>query len=209
MSRILRRLGLNRMRDLEPAVPLIRYEHPAPGDLLHLDIKQLGRFAGVVSRPDGRRRGTLHRGWEYVHVAIDDHSRIAFTQILPGFDAACAITSCAPRWLTTLAWALLSAAYSLTTVTAIVPALFTPPWWNLVCVITSPVLTLPALTEKPNASFKPLCVNGRTPACIKTRNTVSNIFFPGFTTTTGTVLMVASTMLSHHCSGLDGTTRES
>ncbi len=91
VSRILRRLGLNRMRDLEPAVPLIRYEHPAPGDLLHLDIKQLGRFAGVVSRPDGRRRGSLHRGWEYVHVAIDDHSRIAFTQILPRFDAACAI----------------------------------------------------------------------------------------------------------------------
>ena len=49
------------MRDLAPAVPLIRYEHPAPGDLLHLDIKQLGRFAGVISRPDGRRRGTLHR----------------------------------------------------------------------------------------------------------------------------------------------------
>jgi transposase InsO family protein len=91
VSRILRRLGLNRMRNLEPAVPLIRYEHAAPGDLLHLDIKQLGRFAGVVVRPDGRRRGKLHRGWEYVHVAIDDHSRIAFTQILPDFTAASAI----------------------------------------------------------------------------------------------------------------------
>lgn len=91
VSRILRRLGLNRMRDLEPAVPLIRYEHAAPGDLLHLDIKQLGRFSGVVSRPDGRRRGKHHCGWEYVHVAIDDHSRIAFTQILPDFTAASAI----------------------------------------------------------------------------------------------------------------------
>jgi len=91
VSRILRRLGLNRMRDLEPAVPLIRYEHAAPGDLLHLDIKQLGRFSSVVSRPDGRRRGKHHCGWEYVHVAIDDHSRIAFTQILPNFTAACAI----------------------------------------------------------------------------------------------------------------------
>ncbi|HET8892046.1 MAG TPA: leucine zipper domain-containing protein, partial [Candidatus Angelobacter sp.] len=91
VSRILRRLHLSRMRDLEPAVPLIRYEHAAPGDLLHLDIKQLGRFSRVTVRPDGRRRGTLHRGWEYVHVAIDDHSRIAFTQILPRFDAACAI----------------------------------------------------------------------------------------------------------------------
>ena len=91
MSRILRRLHLSRIRDLEPAVPLIRYEHAAPGDLLHLDIKQLGRFSRVTVRPDGRRRGTLHRGWEYVHVAIDDHSRIAFAQILPRFDAACAI----------------------------------------------------------------------------------------------------------------------
>jgi transposase InsO family protein len=91
VSRILRRLRLSRMRDLEPAVPLIRYEHAAPGDLLHLDIKQLGRFSGVVVRPDGRRRGKLHRGWEYLHVAIDDHSRIAFTQILPAFTAAAAI----------------------------------------------------------------------------------------------------------------------
>jgi hypothetical protein len=79
------------MRDLASAVPLIRYEHPAPGDLLHLDIKQLGRFSGVVVRPDGRRRGKLYRGWEYLHVAIDDHSRIAFTQILPDFTAASAI----------------------------------------------------------------------------------------------------------------------
>jgi hypothetical protein len=45
------------MRNLEPAVPLIRYEHAAPGDLLHLDIKQLGRFSDVIVRPDGHRRG--------------------------------------------------------------------------------------------------------------------------------------------------------
>jgi hypothetical protein len=44
-------------QSLEPAVPLIRYEHAAPGDLLHLDIKQLGRFSDVIVRPDGRRRG--------------------------------------------------------------------------------------------------------------------------------------------------------
>lgn len=91
VSRILRRLGLNRMRDLEPAPPLIRYEHAAPGDLLHLDIKQLGRFSQVKVRPDGRRRGAHHSGWEYLHVAIDDHSRIAFSQILPNFTAAAAI----------------------------------------------------------------------------------------------------------------------
>jgi hypothetical protein len=57
VSRILLRLGLNRMRNLEGSVPLIRYEHAAPGDLLHLDIKQLGRFSDVIVRPDGYRRG--------------------------------------------------------------------------------------------------------------------------------------------------------
>ena len=91
VSRILRRLGLNRWRDLEPAPPIIRYEHQAPGDLLHLDIKQLGRFTNVKVRPDGRRRGAHHSGWEYLHVAIDDHSRIAFSQILSNFTAAAAI----------------------------------------------------------------------------------------------------------------------
>jgi len=91
VSRILRRLGLNRIRDLEPATPIVRYEHPAPGDLLHLDIKQLGRFSHVKVRPDGRRRGKHHSVWEYLHVAIDDHSRIAFAQMLPTFTAADAV----------------------------------------------------------------------------------------------------------------------
>jgi transposase InsO family protein len=91
VSRILRRLGLNHIRDLEPAIPIVRYEHAAPGDLLHLDIKQLGRFSDVAVRPDGRRRGKHHSGWEYLHVAIDDHSRIAFAQVLPAFTAAAAV----------------------------------------------------------------------------------------------------------------------
>ena len=64
---------------------MIRYEHPAPGDLLHLDIQHLGRFTEVAVRSDGRRRGKHHRGWEYLHVAIDDHSRIAFSQLLCNF----------------------------------------------------------------------------------------------------------------------------
>jgi len=91
VSRILRRLGLNRQRDLEPVAPVIRYEHPAPGDLLHLDIKHLGRFTEVAVRADGRRRGKHHRGWEYLHVAVDDHSRIAFSQVLPNFTGPSAV----------------------------------------------------------------------------------------------------------------------
>ena len=84
VSRILRRARLSRWRDLHPAPPVIRYEHPFPGDLLHLDIKGMTRYQQVSLRGDGRRRGQHpHPGWEALHVAVDDHSRMAFTRILP------------------------------------------------------------------------------------------------------------------------------
>ena len=92
VSRILRRLKLSRMRDLEPRVAVQRYEHAAPGDLLHLDIKKLGRFSAEGMRihgdPSRRTRGL---GWEYVHVAIDDHSRIAFSDIFANEQADSAV----------------------------------------------------------------------------------------------------------------------
>ena len=84
MSRILRRLKLSRMRDLEPKLPVQRYEHAQPGDLLHLDIKKLGRIVRPSHRVTGDRRDAVAgAGWEYVHVAIDDHSRIAFSALYP------------------------------------------------------------------------------------------------------------------------------
>jgi transposase InsO family protein len=82
VSRILRRRKLNRMRDLEPRQPVERYEHERPGDLLHLDIKKLGRIVRPGHRVTGNPADRTRRvGWEYVHVAIDDHSRIAFSAI--------------------------------------------------------------------------------------------------------------------------------
>ena len=84
VSRILRRARLSRWRDLNPPPPIQRYEHPAPGDLLHLDIKGMTRFSEVTLRGDGRLRGKrMHRGFLALHVAVDDHSRMAFTQMLP------------------------------------------------------------------------------------------------------------------------------
>jgi transposase InsO family protein len=84
ISRILARLRLSRMRDLEPRLPANRYEHERPGDLLHLDIKKLGRIARPGHRVTGNLADRTRRvGWEYVHVAIDDHSRIAFSAIFP------------------------------------------------------------------------------------------------------------------------------
>jgi transposase InsO family protein len=86
VSRILRRLGLNKLCALEPAEPVRRYERERPGELIHIDIKKLGKFNHIGHRITGDRKGqSNHRGigWEYVHVCIDDHSRIAFAKIMP------------------------------------------------------------------------------------------------------------------------------
>jgi transposase InsO family protein len=94
VSRILRRLGLNRIRDLEPAEPVRRYEHAHPGDMIHLDIKKLGRFDKIGHRITGDRTGQSNSrgvGWEFVHVCIDDASRVAFSQIMPDEKAVSAV----------------------------------------------------------------------------------------------------------------------
>jgi len=92
VSRILQRARLNRWRHLHPAPLVVRYEHPAPGDLLHLDIKGMTRYQRVSIRGDGRRRGRPQfAGWQALHVAIDDHSRLAFSRMLPNQQAETAI----------------------------------------------------------------------------------------------------------------------
>jgi transposase InsO family protein len=86
VSRILKRLGLNRLAALEPAEPIRRYERAHPGELIHIDIKKLGRIGSVGHRITGRRTGGVNRhlgiGWEFVHVCIDDASRVAFSQVM-------------------------------------------------------------------------------------------------------------------------------
>ena len=83
---LLRRLGLGRLSLLEPKPPVVRYEKAAPGELIHIDIKSLGKIDGVGHRITGqharhhRARGV---GFEHLHVAIDDASRLAYTEILP------------------------------------------------------------------------------------------------------------------------------
>ncbi|WP_414494161.1 IS481 family transposase, partial [Stenotrophomonas maltophilia] len=92
ISRLMRRRGLNRLCRLEPPRPVNRYEYDAPGGLLHLDIKKLGNFKRPGHRVDANRRGNAGGGgWSYVHVAIDDHSRVAFSTVHPNetADTAC------------------------------------------------------------------------------------------------------------------------
>jgi transposase InsO family protein len=84
VSRILRRAGLNRLRSLDPPLPAVRYEHKHPGDLIHFDIKRLAKIVKPGHRIHGdRTRKTRGAGYEYLHIAIDDHSRLAFAAILP------------------------------------------------------------------------------------------------------------------------------
>jgi transposase InsO family protein len=86
VSRILQRLGLNKLSALEPAEPVRRYEREHPGELIHIDIKKLGKIDGVGHRITGdRTRQSSSRGigWEAVHVCIDDNSRVAFAEVLP------------------------------------------------------------------------------------------------------------------------------
>ncbi len=90
VGHVLRRRSLGRLSALDPRPPAARYERDQPGELVHIDIKKLGRIDGIGHRITGDRTGQSSRraigkglGWEYLHVAVDDQSRLAFTQLLP------------------------------------------------------------------------------------------------------------------------------
>ena len=100
---ILRRLGLGKLSALEPKPPVIRYERSQPGEMIHLDIKKLGRFEVEGHRVTGDRRAGRSRkaGWDFLHVCVDDASRLAYTEILPseGQHDATAFLERALTWL--------------------------------------------------------------------------------------------------------------
>lgn len=104
--RTLRRLGLNRLQPLAPAYPLVRYERQTAGELLHLDIKKLGRITRPVGRLGHRVTGLRgyrahgKAGWEFVHVAIDDATRLAYAEVLADErgPTAAAFLARAVRW---------------------------------------------------------------------------------------------------------------
>src|SRR5580692_2397675 len=194
VSRILRRARLSRWRDLHPRPPAVRYEHPFPGDLLHLDIKGMTRFQQVSWRGDGRRRGQQkHPGWEALHVAVDDHSRLAFTRILPD-----------QKTHTTIAF-LRDAVDFFARHGIIVHALLTDNGssyrshlFRQACFEMGPNTAALARTRhkptaKRNASSRPLCANGPIPLTGPTPTYATWPSLLGPTTTTTPVLMVAFT----------------
>jgi transposase InsO family protein len=100
IGKVLRRLGLSRLPKPERE-PVIRYERERAGALLHVDTKRLNRFwhVGKAILKDGRRRST-GAGWHFLHVAIDDHTRLAYAEVLAGEDGE----ACAASLARALAW---------------------------------------------------------------------------------------------------------
>jgi transposase InsO family protein len=100
VSVVLQRNGVGRLGRIGLEQP-VRYEHARPGELVHIDVKKLGRIRGVghrisgdrasqaKTRIAGRRRGVA--GWEYVHVAVDDYSRLAYVEVLADERASTAV----------------------------------------------------------------------------------------------------------------------
>ena len=100
---ILRRLDLGRLDALEPKSPVTRYEYEKPGGMIHIDMKKLGRIEGIGHRVTGDRTGQSNKrgiGWEVLHVAIDDASRLAYAEVLPDEkkETVCAFTARALDW---------------------------------------------------------------------------------------------------------------
>ncbi len=101
VSAVLRRIGLGKLSRLEPAEPIRRYERSRPGELIHIDVKKLGRISakGAGHRVTGKRNteikrrkgGALRTGWERVHVCVDDATRLAYVEVLPDEKATTAI----------------------------------------------------------------------------------------------------------------------
>lgn len=100
VSAVLKRIGLGKLSRLSPPEPPNRYERKRPGELVHLDIKKLGRIAGAGHRVTGSRKSQKKRrygnrrigalGWEFVHVAVDDATRLAYAEVLPNEQGATA-----------------------------------------------------------------------------------------------------------------------
>ena len=103
VAAVLQREGISQLKRLQPKEPVVRYEHDGPGEMLHMDIKKLGRFWRAGHRVTGNRaQDSYGAGWEYVHIYIDDYSRVAYAEVLPDErkESATAFLTRAVQWFT-------------------------------------------------------------------------------------------------------------
>jgi transposase len=187
VGRVLRRAGLSKLSDLLPAEPVKRYEHEAPGDMVHIDTKKLGRITRPSHRVTGNHRDSVDgSGWEYLFVAVDDHSRIAFTDVYPDERKPAPSNSCAIAWPITPAWACAFGGCSLITVqpSAQIPGDTHVVSWE--SAIPSPPHIDRRQTARPSVSSSRHYASGPIRGSTRTPRRERKFWTLGFTTTTGT-----------------------
>lgn len=192
--RILRRAGLSRRGRLEAPPMVQRYEHARPGDLLHLDTKKLGRIAGLGHRITGRAGNVnVHHGigWECLHIAVDDHSRVAYVELL-GDDRGLTAGGFLRR---ALRWFRAHQVRVRRVLTDNTPAMSRRVFGRPAGRCTSPIAahgrTRPVPTAKPSALFKRRCGSGHTSGPTTRPPIALNGSPAGSTTTTAPAHMAA------------------
>ena len=163
---VLRRLGLGRLKALDERPEIVRYERARPGEMIHIDTKKLGRIDGIGHRITGdRTRRKRGLGWEHLHVAIDDCSRLAYTELLPAEtgEACAGFLARATAWFAANGIAvrrvMTDNAFAYTNSRSYKAALAAdrcPPHHN------QPYR--PRTNGKADASSRPLCASGSTPS---------------------------------------------
>jgi hypothetical protein len=207
-------IGPQQARSAGAAEPIRRYERENPGELIHIDIKKLGKFNRIGHRITGDRTGQSNLrargkgpGWEYVHVCIDDASRIAFSQVMRNERKGCAVA-----FLKAAVAYYASLGVTVERVMTDNGSCYKSFAFRKACkrlglkhIRTKPTRRRP--TARPSASFKPACVSGPTLARTTPQKNGRPTFQPGFTATIGIVLMAVSTQ-GHLSAGSDwpGTT---
>ena len=195
VSRVLKRLGLSKLSALEPAEPPRRYEREQPGEMIHIDIKKLGKFNHIGHRITGDRRGQSNSrgvGWEFLHVCIDDASRVAFSQIMTTERGHCAVA-----FLTAAVAYYKSLGVTVLRVMTDNGSCYRSRAFARACrrlklkhIRTKPYTRAP--TARPSASSRPHYENGPTPAPISTPDSAPTSCPSSCTATTGIDLMPVS-----------------
>ena len=186
VGRVLARAGLSHLADLMPQEPIVRYEHERPGDLLHLDTKKLGRIHRPGKRIPGSPYRSIGAGWETLFVAVDDHSRVGFTDLYPD-----ETKGHATQFLENAVTYYKSLGVRIRRVLtdngpAFHSKVFAETCSRLRSGTSSPGPTGRRPTARPNGSSSQPCASGPTPPPITHSSERAELLDDGFTTTTGT-----------------------
>jgi transposase len=186
VSRILVRLKLNKVKMLEPQVPVVRYEHAAPGDLLHIDIKKLARIHKpghrITGHPQDEIRGA---GWEFLYVAVDDHSRMAYVAMMPDEKAVSSSSFLHQAYVYFARHNIHLRRVMTDNGPCFISACSAMPAEHCICAMCVPASTPRAPTARLNASSRPPSESGPMRASIRTQQNEIAISNPGYISTTG------------------------